>query len=75
MTFRSRSWVIDFNRFSHVSGKAQVRRATLSCDSSYDDFFFQFLHAVEQKMLYTMRNRDYQSIVSQSDKLAYAKFM
>ena len=32
MTLRSRSWVIDFNRFS---GKAQVRRATLSCDSSY----------------------------------------
>ena len=29
---RSRSWVIDFNRFSD---KAQVRRATLSCDSSY----------------------------------------
>ena len=29
---RSRSWVIDFNRFS---GKAQFRRATLSCDSSY----------------------------------------
>ena len=28
------SWVIDFNRFS---GKAQVRRATLSCDSSYYD--------------------------------------
>ena len=26
------SLVIDFNRFS---GKAQVRRATLSCDSSY----------------------------------------
>ena len=26
------SWVIDFDRFS---GKAQVRRATLSCDSSY----------------------------------------
>ena len=24
------SWIIDFNRFS---GKAQVRRATLSCDS------------------------------------------
>ena len=32
MTLRSMSWVIDFNRFS---GKAQVRRATLSCDSSY----------------------------------------
>ena len=32
MTLRSRSWVIDFNRYS---GKAQVRRATLSCDSSY----------------------------------------
>ena len=32
MTLRSRSWVIDFNR---CSGKAQVRRATLSCDSSY----------------------------------------
>ena len=29
---RSRSRVIDFNKFS---GKAQVRRATLSCDSSY----------------------------------------
>ena len=28
----SRSWVIDFDRFS---GKAQVRQATLSCDSSY----------------------------------------
>ena len=28
----SRSWVIDFNRFS---GKAQVRRATLSCYSSH----------------------------------------
>ena len=27
-----RSWVIDFNRFS---GKALVRRAMLSCDSSY----------------------------------------
>ena len=26
------SWVIDFNRFS---GKAQVRRARLSCDNSY----------------------------------------
>ena len=32
VTLRSRSWVIDFDRFS---GKAQVRRATLSCDSSY----------------------------------------
>ena len=32
MTLRSRSWVIDFNR---CSDKAQVRRATLSCDSSY----------------------------------------
>ena len=32
MTLRSRSWVIDFNR---CSGKAQGRRATLSCDSSY----------------------------------------
>ena len=31
-TFRSRSWVIDFNR---LSSKAQVRRAMLSCDSSY----------------------------------------
>ena len=31
-TLRSRSWVIDFDKFS---GKAQVRRATLSCDSSY----------------------------------------
>ena len=29
---RSRSWVIDFDKFS---GKAQVRRATLSCDSSF----------------------------------------
>ena len=37
MTLRSRSWVIDFNR---CSGIAQVRRATLSCDSSY--FFIQF---------------------------------
>ena len=27
-----RSWVIDFDKFS---GKAQVRRAMLSCDSSY----------------------------------------
>ena len=35
MTLRSRSWVIDFNR---CSGKAQVRRATLSCDSSYQLF-------------------------------------
>ena len=33
VTLRSRSWVIDFDKFS---GKAQVRRATLSCDSSYD---------------------------------------
>ena len=32
VTLRPRSWVIDFDRFS---GKAQVRRATLSCDSSY----------------------------------------
>ena len=32
MTLRSRSWFIDFNR---CSDKAQVRRATLSCDSSY----------------------------------------
>ena len=32
VTLRSMSLVIDFNRFS---GKAQVRRATLSCDSSY----------------------------------------
>ena len=32
VTLRSRSWVIDFDKFS---GKAQVRRATLSCDSSY----------------------------------------
>ena len=32
MTLRSRSWVIDFDKFS---GKAQVRQATLSCDSSY----------------------------------------
>ena len=32
VTLRSRSRVIDFDRFS---GKAQVRRATLSCDSSY----------------------------------------
>ena len=31
-TLRSRSWVIDFDKFS---GKAQVRWATLSCDSSY----------------------------------------
>ena len=31
-TLRSRSWVIDFDKFSD---KAQVRRATLSCDSSY----------------------------------------
>ena len=29
--------VIDFDKFS---GKAQVRRATLSCDSSYLVFFF-----------------------------------
>ena len=29
---RSRVIVLDFNKFS---GKAQVRRATLSCDSSY----------------------------------------
>ena len=39
MTLRSRSWVIDFNR---CSGKAQVRRATLSCDSSY--LLCYFLH-------------------------------
>ena len=32
MTLRSRSLVIDLNR---CSDKAQVRRATLSCDSSY----------------------------------------
>ena len=32
MTLRSRSWVIDFNR---CTDKAQVRRATLSGDSSY----------------------------------------
>ena len=32
VTLRSMSLVIDFNRFC---GKAQVRRATLSCDSSY----------------------------------------
>ena len=32
MTLRLESLVIDFNRFS---GKAQVRRATLSGDSSY----------------------------------------
>ena len=32
VTLRSRSWVINFDSFS---GKAQVRRATLSCDSSY----------------------------------------
>ena len=32
VTLTSRSWVIDFDRFG---GKAQVRRATLSCDSSY----------------------------------------
>ena len=31
-TLRSRSLVIDFDKFS---GKAQVRRAMLSCDSSY----------------------------------------
>ena len=31
-TLRSRSWDIDFDKFS---GKAQVRRATLSWDSSY----------------------------------------
>ena len=31
-TLRSRSWVIDFDKFSD---KAQVRRAKLSCDSSY----------------------------------------
>ena len=30
------SWVIDFDTFS---GKAQVRRAMLSCDSSYCIFF------------------------------------
>ena len=31
-TLRSRSWVINFDR---LSGKAQVRRATLSRDSSF----------------------------------------
>ena len=36
-TLRSRALVIDFDKFS---GKAQVRRATLSCDSSYFYFFF-----------------------------------
>ena len=39
VTLTSRSWVIDFDRFS---GKAQVRRAMLSCDSSYY-FFVVFL--------------------------------
>ena len=32
VTLRSMSWVIDFDR---LSGKAQVMRATLSCNSSY----------------------------------------
>ena len=46
MTLRSRSWVIDFNR---CSGKAQVRRATLSCDSSY---YFNDLIKFGQMSLY-----------------------
>ena len=37
VTLRSRSWVINFDRFS---GKAQVRQATLSCDSSYVSVIF-----------------------------------
>ena len=43
MTLRSRSWVIGFNR---CSGIAQVRRATLSCDSSYCDFLVSVIFVV-----------------------------
>ena len=46
MTLTSRSWDIDFNRFS---GKSQVRRATLSGDSSYWlKFFFVLNMLIDQ---------------------------
>ena len=50
-TLRSRALVIDFDKFS---GKAQVRRATLSCDSSY--FYFFFIQFYPFKLFHSYRD-------------------
>ena len=51
----SMSWVMEFNRFS---GKAQVRRATLFCNSSY-----LYLRLTDKSKKLTSENSENQFLV------------